>query len=62
MQEAPNSYEKDEQQERGNYDSANYMEGQTGLSWVAPKERFDSSMVKLWFESTALRYYKYFIK
>ena len=26
MQEAPNSYEKDEQQERGNYDSANYME------------------------------------
>ena len=31
-----------------------YMESQTGLSWVAPKERFDSSMVKLWFESTAL--------
>ena len=26
MQEAPNSYEKDEQQERGNYDSAVYME------------------------------------
>ena len=26
MQEAPNSYEKDEQQERGNYDSAIYME------------------------------------
>ena len=26
MQEAPNSYEKDEQQERGNYDSADYME------------------------------------
>ena len=26
MQEAPNSKEKDEQQERGNYDSANYME------------------------------------
>ena len=26
MQEAPNSYEKDEQQERGNYDSANYTE------------------------------------
>ena len=25
MQEAPNSYEKDEQQERGNYDSAIYM-------------------------------------
>ena len=25
MQEAPNSYEKDEQQERGNYDSAVYM-------------------------------------
>ena len=25
MQEAPNSYEKDEQQERGNYDSAKYM-------------------------------------
>ena len=24
------------------------------MSWVAPKERFDSSMVKLWFESTAL--------
>ena len=24
MQEAPNSYEKDEQQERGNYDSAVY--------------------------------------
>ena len=62
MQEAPNSYEKDEQQERGNYDSANYMESQAGLPWVAPKERFDSSMVKLWFESTALHYYKYFIK
>ena len=26
MQEAPNSYEKDEQQERGDYDSADYME------------------------------------
>ena len=26
MQEAPNSKEKDEQQERGNYDSANCME------------------------------------
>lgn len=26
MQEAPNFYKKDEQQERGNYDSANYME------------------------------------
>ena len=26
MQEAPNSYEKDEQQERGNYDSAIYMQ------------------------------------
>ena len=25
MQEAPNYYEKDEQQERGNYDSAIYM-------------------------------------
>ena len=25
MQGAPNSKEKDEQQERGNYDSANYM-------------------------------------
>ena len=23
------------------------------LAWVAPKERFDSSMVRLWFESTA---------
>ena len=29
------------------------MEGQTRLSWVALKERF---------ESTALHYYKYFIK
>ena len=26
MQEAPNSYEKDEQQERGNYDSAVYTQ------------------------------------
>ena len=26
MQEAPNSYEKDEQQERGNYDSAVYKQ------------------------------------
>ena len=26
MQEAPNFYKKDEQQERGNYDSAEYME------------------------------------
>ena len=26
MQEAPNSKEKDEQQERGNYDSAVYMQ------------------------------------
>ena len=25
-----------------------------GLAWVAPKERFDSSMARLWFESTAL--------
>ena len=25
-----------------------------GLAWVIPKERFDSSMVRLWFESTAL--------
>ena len=30
MQEAPNSYEKDEQQERGNYDSAVYMENADG--------------------------------
>ena len=30
MQEAPSSYEKDEQQERGNYDSANYMENADG--------------------------------
>ena len=30
MQEAPNSYEKDEQQERGNYDSADYMEKADG--------------------------------
>ena len=30
MQEAPNSYEKDEQQERGNYDSANYMKQSHG--------------------------------
>ena len=47
---------------RGNYDSAVYMESQAGLPWVAPKEKFDSFMVKLWFESTALHYYKCFIK
>ena len=37
MQEAPNSYEKDEQQERGNYDSAVYMENADGgkvILWV----------------------------
>ena len=30
MQEAPNSKEKDEQQDRGNYDSADYMEKSHG--------------------------------
>ena len=37
MQEAPNSKEKDEQQERGNYDSANYME--TKWTHKADKKR-----------------------
>ena len=32
MQEAPNLKKKDEQQERGNYDSANYMENADGQS------------------------------
>ena len=44
MQEAPNSYEKDEQQERGNYDSADYMEKSHG--WQGSSLGFESHILR----------------